>query len=147
MLENESKCNNVTFRTQNSPFNMWYYSIIIMFNIKHLLMHNVQMHKCAISCLVYGLCVCTSDNPLTEARGISSRTDARTIHQVTRKGTLYDMTRKTITWLHVMEWRFFFCFVLFCFVVFFLFFFCLFFLCFFFCCCCFFIMWIEYLKW
>ena len=31
MLENESKCNNVTFGTQNSPFKMCCYSISVIF--------------------------------------------------------------------------------------------------------------------
>ena len=31
MLENESKCNNVTFWTQNSPFSMCCYSISVIF--------------------------------------------------------------------------------------------------------------------
>ena len=35
--------------------------------MKLLLMHKVQMHNCAISCLVYNPCVCTGDNPLAEA--------------------------------------------------------------------------------
>ena len=32
MLENESKCNNVTFGTQNSLFNMCCYSISVIFH-------------------------------------------------------------------------------------------------------------------
>ena len=39
--------------------------------------------NCAISCLVYSPYVCTCDNPLAEAHGLSSRTDARTTHYVT----------------------------------------------------------------
>ena len=31
LLENESKCNNVTFGTQNPPFNMCCYSISVIF--------------------------------------------------------------------------------------------------------------------
>ena len=31
MFENESKCNNVTFGTQTSPFNMCFYSISVSF--------------------------------------------------------------------------------------------------------------------
>ena len=31
MIENESKCNNVTFGTKNSPFNMCCYSISVNF--------------------------------------------------------------------------------------------------------------------
>ena len=37
------------------------------------------MHTGAISKLEYGSCVCTGDNPLADARGLSSRTDAQTI--------------------------------------------------------------------
>ena len=47
-----------------------------MLNVSYFLMHKMQMHNIAISCLVYGSCVCTGDNPLAEARGLSSRTDA-----------------------------------------------------------------------
>ena len=41
------------------------------------------MHNSAISCLVYNLCVCTGDIPLSEASGLSSHTDTQTIHKVT----------------------------------------------------------------
>ena len=42
-------------------------------------MHNEQMHAGAKRKLVYGMCVCTGDNPLAKARGLSSRTDKQTI--------------------------------------------------------------------
>ena len=32
------------------------------------------MHAGEISKLLYGLCVCTGDNPIAKARGLSSRT-------------------------------------------------------------------------
>ena len=53
-------------------------SDIPMFYIKYLTMHKVQMHAVAIRQLLYGLC--TGDNPLAKARGLSSRTYAQTIH-------------------------------------------------------------------
>ena len=37
------------------------------------------MHTGAISWLEHGSCVCTGDDPLANARGLSSRTDAHTI--------------------------------------------------------------------
>ena len=49
------------------------------FNIKYLVMYKVQMHTGAKSKLDYGSCVCTGDNPLADARGLSSRTDAQTL--------------------------------------------------------------------
>ena len=48
-------------------------------NIKSLVMHMVQMHTGAISWLEYGSCICTGNNPLTDACGLSSRTDVKTI--------------------------------------------------------------------
>ena len=47
-----------------------------MFNIKYsyVVMHKVQVHNKTISYLVYGSCVCTSDNPLAKTRELSSRT-------------------------------------------------------------------------
>ena len=48
-------------------------------NIKYLVMYKVQIRTGAISYLEYGSCVCTGDNPLADARGLSSRTDAQTI--------------------------------------------------------------------
>ena len=56
------------------------YCTVPMFNIKYLVVHKVQVHNKAINYLVYGLCVCTGDNPPVEARGLSSRTDGQTIH-------------------------------------------------------------------
>ena len=35
-----------------------------MFNIKYLTMHKVHMHSGAIRQLLFGLCVCTGENPL-----------------------------------------------------------------------------------
>ena len=55
------------------------YIDIQKFNTKYLVMYKVQMHTGAISKLEYGSCVCTGDNPLADARGLSSRTDAQTI--------------------------------------------------------------------
>ena len=55
------------------------YIDIQKFNIKYLVMYKVQMHTGVISKLEYGSCVCTGDNPLADARGLSSRTDAQTI--------------------------------------------------------------------
>ena len=50
-----------------------------MFNIKYLAMDKVQMHAGAISKLLYGFASVWAINPLTKARGITSRTDAQTI--------------------------------------------------------------------
>ena len=50
-----------------------------MLYIKYLAIHKVQMHAGARRKLLYGLCICTSDNPLAKARGLSSRTDAQTM--------------------------------------------------------------------
>ena len=50
-----------------------------MFYIKYLTMHKVHMHTGAIRQLLYGLCVCTGDNPLAKGRGLSSRTYAQTV--------------------------------------------------------------------
>ena len=47
---------------------------IPMVNARDLDMHKLQMHADAIS-----ICVCTGDNPLAIARGVSSHTDAQTI--------------------------------------------------------------------
>ena len=55
------------------------YIDIQKFNTKYLVMYKVQMHTGAISKLEYGSCVCTGDNQLADARGLSSRTDAQTI--------------------------------------------------------------------
>ena len=70
-----------------TPKGLWSYSInnyctyidIQKFNTKYLVMYKVQMHTGAISKLEYGPSVCTGDNPLADARGLSSRTDAQTI--------------------------------------------------------------------
>ena len=40
---------------------------------------NSQCNAGAIRMLLCGLCVCTGDNPLANARGLSSRTGAQTI--------------------------------------------------------------------
>ena len=48
---------------------------IPMFNIKCLAMHKVQVHAGAIS-----ICLCTGDNPLAKACGLSSCTHAQTIN-------------------------------------------------------------------
>ena len=50
-----------------------------MFYIKYLTMHKVHMHAGAIRQLLYGLYVCTGDNPLAKARGLPSRTYVETI--------------------------------------------------------------------
>ena len=49
-------------------------------DVQHQISPKVQMHNSAIRCLVYSPCVCTGDDPLTEARELSSRTDAWTIY-------------------------------------------------------------------
>ena len=49
-----------------------------MFYIKYLTMH---MHAGAIRQLLYGLCVCSGNNALAKARGLSSRTYTQTIHK------------------------------------------------------------------
>ena len=54
-------------------------SDISMFYVKYLIMHKVHMHAAAIRQLLYGLCVCTGDNPLAKAHGLSSCTYAQTI--------------------------------------------------------------------
>ena len=41
-----------------------------MFDIKYLTMHKVHMHAGTIRKLLYGLCVCTGDNPLAKAPGL-----------------------------------------------------------------------------
>ena len=46
---------------------------IPMFNIKYLAMHKVHVHAGAIRKLMCGSCACTSDNPLSYARELSSR--------------------------------------------------------------------------
>ena len=38
-----------------------------------------QCKKCVIRLFLYGLCVCTGDNPRAMARGLSSLTDAQTL--------------------------------------------------------------------
>ena len=52
---------------------------IPMLNVKYFAMHKVQIHAGAIRQLLYGFCVCTGDNPLAKARGLSSRTDTQII--------------------------------------------------------------------
>ena len=54
-----------------------------MFYIKYLTMHKVHMHAGAIRKLLYGLCVCTGDNPLAKARVLSSLTYAQTMQKLT----------------------------------------------------------------
>ena len=48
-----------------------------MFYIKYLVMLIVQMHAGAIRMFLYGLFVCTDDNPLAKASGLSPSTDAQ----------------------------------------------------------------------
>ena len=48
---------------------------ILMFYIKYLTICKVQMHAGAIRKLFCGLCICTGDNRLAKARGISYRTN------------------------------------------------------------------------
>ena len=53
---------------------------IPMLNIKCITMHKLQlMHAGAMSKLLYGLCVCTSDIQLVKARGFSTCTYAQTL--------------------------------------------------------------------
>ena len=54
--------------------------VALLHSAKYFVMHKVQVHNKTISYLVYGSCVCTDDNPLAKARGLSSHTDGRTIH-------------------------------------------------------------------
>ena len=54
-------------------------SDVPMFYIKYLTMHKVHMHAGAIMQLLYGLGVCTEDNPLDKGRELSSRTYAQTV--------------------------------------------------------------------
>ena len=42
-------------------------------------MHSVQMHAAAIRTLLYSLCTCKGDNPLTKARRLSSSTEAQSM--------------------------------------------------------------------
>ena len=49
-----------------------------MIYIKYLTMHKVHMLAGAIRQLLYD-CVCTGDNPLAKAHGLSSRTYAQII--------------------------------------------------------------------
>ena len=39
--------------------------------------HNELMHACSLSKLLYSWYICTGDNPLAKARGLSSHTDAQ----------------------------------------------------------------------
>ena len=55
------------------------YIDIPFFYIKYLTIHKVQMHVGAIRKLLHSLYVCTEDNPLAKARGLSPRTDAQTM--------------------------------------------------------------------
>ena len=55
------------------------YVDIQKFNTNYLVMHKVQMHTGVISWLEYGSCVFIGDNPLADARALSSCTDAYTI--------------------------------------------------------------------
>ena len=55
-------------------------SDIPMFYIKYLTMQKVHMHACwCEKAVIVWLCVCTGDNPLAKARGLSSCTYAQTI--------------------------------------------------------------------
>ena len=45
------------------------WSDIPMFYVKYLTMYKVHMHADAIRKLLYGLYVCTGDNPPAKARG------------------------------------------------------------------------------
>ena len=50
--------------------------------VKYFAMHKMQMHADAISMLIYGfawVCICTEDNPVAIARGISFHKNAQTI--------------------------------------------------------------------
>ena len=42
---------------------------IAMFNVKYLSIHKMQMHGGAIRNVLYGMYICTEDNPLAKARG------------------------------------------------------------------------------
>ena len=66
---------------------------IQMFHIKYLTMDKIHMHAGAIRKLLYGLCVCTEDNPLAKAPGLSSHTYAQTIQQLTLNGILYFLSK------------------------------------------------------
>ena len=68
------QCRHCTLRDIIAPL-----SDIEMFYIKRLSMYKVHMHAAALRKLLYGLYVCTGDNPLAKARGLSSRTYAQTI--------------------------------------------------------------------
>ena len=70
---------NIIFFTRFVTLTYCTYVDIQKFNIKYLITYKVQIHTGAISYLEYGSCVCTGDNPLAEARGLSSHTDAQTI--------------------------------------------------------------------
>ena len=51
-------------------------------NVKYIAMHKMQMQVRAIMKLTYSF-ASVRDNPLTKARGLSSRTDAQTIQYLT----------------------------------------------------------------
>ena len=50
-----------------------------MFYMKYLTMYEVHMHAEAIRTLLHGCAYVREENPLTKARGLSSRTYAQTI--------------------------------------------------------------------
>ena len=62
-----------------SLFHIMPFIDISMFNIKYLATHKVHVHAGTISKLMCGLCACTSNNPLSQAHELSSRTHAQPI--------------------------------------------------------------------
>ena len=73
-------CSNLAFPMHSGeryrtigPLAVAHVIYIRKFNFKYLVIDKVQMHTGAISWLEYGSCVYTGDNPLTDARRLSSR--------------------------------------------------------------------------
>ena len=65
-----------------------------IFSTRYSVMRKVNTGYCGTSEIEHGLCVCTVDNPLAKARGLSLRTGAQTmlclsLNPITRLGMLH----------------------------------------------------------
>ena len=53
-----------------------------------------QWKKCKLIKLLYGLCICTGDNPLAKDHGLSPRTDAHSIQYLALKWAIFKQKQK-----------------------------------------------------